>query len=126
MVHGHLTGLARGYGGFGLLRVSKERLDEAARAAEKLGQKTLAHDMKAIASELPNVRDEAAALGLANRLDPVIRQAWDLGKRCKGALTPEEIERAKSLARDVKSGKLTLEQAKEQLLHRIKGGGHAF
>lgn len=95
----HLNGLAQGKGGFGVLRVSKERLETAATAAESIKHPEIAQQYRAIASEMPEVHTPEAAKALAERLQPVIyNEAWALGQRCKGALSPADLEEIKALA----------------------------
>lgn len=97
----HLDGLADGKTNFGVLRVSKERLEEGAGAAERIGAKIIASQMRAIANEMPRVHDSEAARKLANKLKPVAYSAWDLGARCKGSLSKEDIVKAKEAARRI-------------------------
>ena len=84
---GHLEGLARGNEGFGVLRVSKERLEKAAAAAEGLKHPEIAAAMRAVAAQMPGVHTRAGAQALADELRPVVDQAWDLGRRCKDSST---------------------------------------
>ena len=65
-----------------MLRHSKERLECAAAAAEELGWTDLAEEMQTIASEMPKVRDAESAARLAERLEPVIDESWELGRSC--------------------------------------------
>ena len=95
---GYLDGLSRGLGGWGVLRVGKERLEEGAKAARQLRQPELATEMEAIAAELPNIHDEASAANLAQKLRPVADRAWSMGASCKGALTPIDLAKIKTLA----------------------------
>lgn len=112
----HLEGLSKeGKPNFGVLRVSKERLEEAATAATSLGRTDLAQQMRRIASKLPQVQDAEAAGRLAAELRPVAYAAWDLGAQCKGSLTPEQMGKARELARQVKEGTLTMDQAVSQV-----------
>ena len=95
----HLDGLARGKGGFGVLRVSKERLETAAAAAEGIKHPEIAAEYRAIAAEMPDVHTPEAAQALHDRLQPVVYdQSWDLGRKCKGALTPIDMAEIKALA----------------------------
>ena len=94
----HLDGLARGKGGFGVLRVSKERLETAAAAAEGIKHPEIAAEYRAIAAEMPDVHTPEAAQALHDRLQPVVYdQSWDLGRKCKGALTPIDMAEIKAL-----------------------------
>ena len=111
----YLEGLSRGLGGFGVLRVGRERLEEGAKAAQQLGQANLAGEMRAIAQELPRVRDASAAAALAEKLRPVADQAWSLGASCKGAMTSQQLAGVRHLARQVKDGKLSMEEAVSQV-----------
>lgn len=112
---GYLEGLSRGLGGYGVLRVGRERLEEGVRAAQQLGHPDLAREMQAIAQELPQVKDATAAGTLADKLRPVADRAWSLGAACKGSLSPEQMTKARELARQVKEGKLSMSQAVKQV-----------
>ena len=111
----YLEGLSRGLGHFGVLQVGRERLEEGAKAAQQLGHADLAREMRAIAQELSQVRDEAGAAALADRLRPVADRAWPLGASCKGAMTPQQLDRARALARQVQAGTLSMDQAIKQV-----------
>jgi len=96
----HLDGLAQGKPNFGVLRVSKERLEQGARSAKTIGANTIAEQMLDIAGELPHVHNHQQAQMLAEKLRPVAYAAWDLGARCKGSsLTRDDIEKAREAAR---------------------------
>ena len=105
----YLEGLSRGLGGFGVLRVGRERLEEGVRAAHQMGQTSLAGEMHAIAQELSEVQDPAAAAVLAEKLRPVADRAWALGRRCGGHVSPQNLVKAWALARKVQEGTLTME-----------------
>ena len=119
LVHGYLSNLADGKPGFGVLRIGKERLEEGAKAAAHLGHPEIAAEMTAIAAELPNVRDPEAARLVAEKMKPVVDASWGLGQTCKGGLSPEQLARVRALAKDVKEGRVTLNEAVAQ----VKGGG---
>lgn len=85
VAHGHLEGLARGLGGFGVLRESKRRLEEAADAVAILKKDELAAQFRGLAEQLPQVHDQAAAGVQARALEPLVDETWDLGRYCKGA-----------------------------------------
>ena len=102
---GHLDGLRRGLGGFGVLRISKERLEEAAAASEQLGEGQLAQAMRSVAAQMSDVRTQEAAGRLADQLRPLADQAWHLGRRCKGIMTPEDMAKARELVRQGKKEK---------------------
>lgn len=118
---GHLDGLARGLGGFGVLRTSKARLEHGARAAEHLGHHELAHRMKEIANEMPNVRDLKAAEALAARLKPLVDTAWELGRRCEGYFSPALLQKARSLGVKVQRGQISRDDAVSELSQEIGG-----
>lgn len=82
LVSKHLEGLAKGWGGFGLLRLSKQRLEDAAVSARRAGESELADALQAIADKLPSVHDEQEAHGVLNELEQLLPQAWSLGQRC--------------------------------------------
>jgi hypothetical protein len=84
LVHGYLVNLAEGKSGFGVLRVGKDRLEEGAAGAARMGQGELAREMRAVAQELPEVKSSEAAAALAPRLKELSDQTWDLGRRCGG------------------------------------------
>lgn len=111
----YLEGLSRGLGGFGVLRVGQERLEEGAKAAQQLGHPDLAREIRAIAEELPQVHDATAAAALAEKLRPLADRAWSLGAACKGAMTPQQMGRARKLARQVTEGTLSMDQAIKQV-----------
>jgi hypothetical protein len=116
MVLYHLDGLGyQGKTNFGVLRISKERLEEAARAAEIAGDPRIAGEYLAIARDLPEVHDAAKAQEMAERLRPVAFRAYDLGGRCKGGLSPEQLGKARDLARQVKEGTMSMDQAIAQV-----------
>ena len=112
----HLDGLAyQGKTNFGVLRVTKETLEVGARAAEIAGAPQIAQDYRDIARQLPEVHDAAHAGELAERLRPVAFRAWSLGASCKGAMTPQQLDRARALARQVQAGTLSMDQAIKQV-----------
>ncbi len=112
----HLEGLAlEGKPNFGVLRITKERLEEGAAAAGHLGRNDLAEEMLSIAGELPEVHDAEAARRLAQELRPLAYTLWDLGARCKGSLTPEDMARARALSAQVRSGEITFQEAVRQV-----------
>lgn len=113
----HLEGLASGKPNFGVLRVSKQRLEEGAQAAEKLGKSEIAREMRGIAAEMPNIRDAEAARGLADKLKPVAYSAWDLGAKCKGSLTIHDIKKVREMAHK--------EVLKASEVSKSEGGVHA-
>jgi hypothetical protein len=82
-VKGHLEGLAKGLGGFGVLRTSAERLARAADAARSLGEEELARSLEAIRGRLPSVRTPEAAREAMQELERIVPKAWELGKGCK-------------------------------------------
>ena len=119
LVHGYLVQLAEGKQGFGVLRVAKERLEEGAVGAARMGDAQLAQEMRQVAQELPQVTTPEAAAALAPHLKELADQTWDLGRRCGGhvspQLMPESLTKARALARQVQEGTLTMEQAIEQV-----------
>lgn len=134
VVHGHLNGLAKGLGGFGVLRESKKRLDKAADAAVAAGDIDTAAKLRTISYKLPAIRDAEKAKEVASELEPLLEKTWKLGVQCglgkkSGASNIEsaptaikEIEassalrkRAEELAIDVRAGKITRDQAIEVL-----------
>jgi len=114
VVKGHLDGLAKGWGGFGVLRTSKERLDKAVIAARIAGSPEVSGQLAKIANELSEVKTPEDAERVASELDEVLPKAWELGKRCKG-LTPEMLARARELAGKVSRGEMTKDAAIKEL-----------
>lgn len=78
----YLEGLARGNGGFGVLRQGRENLETAAAAADSLGQNDLARGFRRIAGQIPEVHTAESAEGLARELRPLVDRAWRLGRVC--------------------------------------------
>lgn len=111
LARGHLEGLAKGLGGFGVLRVSKDRLEDAAQAAERLGKKDLSERIREIAKILPEIQNQQMAEDTARRLDTIVNESWDLGRRCKGGHV--DVGKLKVLAKKVANGTITLNQALE-------------
>ena len=81
-VMGHLWGLSRGNGGFGVLKQSVGRLERAAAGARKMKAPQIAADIEMIAAKLPEVRSREAAAALLEEIEPVADRAWELGRRC--------------------------------------------
>jgi hypothetical protein len=81
-VMGHLWGLSRGNGGFGVLRQSVGRLEKAAAGARRMKAPEVAADLEAIAAKLPEVKSRAAAKALLEEIEPIADRAWELGRRC--------------------------------------------
>jgi hypothetical protein len=113
----HLEGLAlEGKLNFGVLRISKQRLEDGAAAAESLGRRDVAQQMRRIAAQLPEVHSPEAAHPLAQELrDLAYNLAWDLGASCKGSFTPQALEQARLLAQQVHAGTLSVEDAIRQV-----------
>jgi hypothetical protein len=109
---GFLEGLAEGEGGFGVLRQGKDYLERAAHAAESLGRRQLARDLRDIAGELPQVRTPEQARAVAERLRPLKSQAWLLGKQCDH-LYLVGTQAIIALAERVAEGEISLQEAKE-------------
>ena len=117
LVYGHLDGLAQGWGGFGLMRESRKRIERAVQGAMQMGDVALAKDLAAIGESLAMVRDPDEAASARERLAPLLPRAWELGKRCGGSivLPPAVTKRASELAVKVQRGELTKEGAVAEL-----------
>lgn len=113
-VHGYLERLARGNGGFGILKEGHERMGRAARGAEQFGRPDLAAKLREVQAKLPDIHDAAAAAAVRDTLDPLVDDAWQVAIQC-GAVTGAMWERAEQLARDVNAGDLTEDQARDTL-----------
>ena len=82
VIHGYLEELAEGNGGFGVLKLGKERLEEAVLIARAIGKESLADNMAEVAEKLPSVRTAEAAEELVSEMDDIKKQAWRLGRAC--------------------------------------------
>ena len=102
LVHGHLLGLAAGLGGFGLLRLSRERMEHAAQAAEWVNEPELAREMMRFAGLLPDIHDEDAAAEALDKMKPIIEEVWKLGVRC--GRTQAALAKAQAAMTDRKGG----------------------
>ena len=91
-VMGHLWGLSRGNGGFGVLRQSVGRLEKAAAGARRMKAPEVAADLEAIAAKLPEVRSREAAKALLEEIEPIADRAWELGRKC--GITAGRLQRA--------------------------------
>ena len=110
VVKGHLDGLAKGLGGFGVLRTSKKRLELAAQAARVAGAVDVGAEIQGIANRLDGVRTPEQAASMADELDPLVQKTWDLGKRC-GSLA----DKARELAEKVVKGEMRRDDAVSSL-----------
>jgi len=86
-VKGHLDGLSAGLGGFGVLRQSKEKMEDAAKAARIMHEDDLAERIDAFAEELTHVQTPDEARVLARTMGGILNETWVLGTRC-GANRP--------------------------------------
>lgn len=114
-VAGHLDGLAQGWGGFGVLKTSQERLLRAAEGARRMGAQDVAAELEAFAPRLEGVSTPEEASALAEAFAPLVRRAWELGRRCKGSVPAHVVEKAKQLAERVNKGELSREDAIAEL-----------
>lgn len=104
-VLGHLNGLSEGWGGFGVMRQSKERLERAAKAARQAEAEDIASALLEVVSMLPEVHSSADAERVVQKLKPVAREAWELGKHCKD--TREITRKALEALRMIKAGEIS-------------------
>ena len=81
-VLGHLNGLAEGWGGFGVLKTSVQRLDRAAQGARMMGDMETETAILEFAEMLSGVSTPEEASAAAEALEPIVQRAWALGKRC--------------------------------------------
>lgn len=121
LVHGYLDSLAEGKGGFGVLQVAKERLEEGAAGAARMGRPDLARRMRDAAGELPQVRTAEQAAALAPRLKDLSNETWELGRRCGGHLSQNAIFKARALSKKVAQGEISQDQAVAELRDSIGG-----
>ena len=120
MVHGHLTGLARGWGGFGVLRESSKRLAKAVEAARSIKAEDVVKELEQVAQKLPDVHTPEAAQQVAASIEPLLPKVWELGRRC-GA-SPELWKKAQDLAAAVQRGDKTKEEAIRMLKQGVISG----
>ena len=111
----HLNGLARGLGGFGVLRSPDERkrIERAVRGALGMGEEGVARRMGEVFADLKDVSTPEQAAALADRLGPVADEAWELGKRCGGT---GAIALAQHLMERAQAGEITKQAALAELL----------
>ena len=102
-VFGHLYGLSEGWGGFGVLRTSAERLKRAASISESIGKGEIADQLREFSERLPEIHTEEDAARAAEEFEPIVREAWELGKHC--GLSNSKAQRALAL---IKSGQIRL------------------
>lgn len=115
-VHGYLQRLAKGNGGFGILRDGKERLEKGADGAERFGAPVLAAQIRQVAEKLPDVHTAEEAATLARELDPLVDQSWEVAIRC-GQVGQGLARRAFELANQVMDGTLSHEEAAATILN---------
>lgn len=115
VVKGHLEGLAQGRGGFGVLRTSKTRLENAAKAARRANAPSVADTMEGIADVLPDVHTPEQAARVLKDLELVERQTWDLAQKCGKSLPPNAMNLANDLAAEVTAGRITKDEAVKAL-----------
>lgn len=121
VVKGHLQGLAEGRGGFGVLRTSKTRLENAAKAARRANAPSVAATMEGIADVLPEVHTPEQAARVLQDLELVERQTWDLAQKCGKSLPPSAMNLANDLAAEVTAGRITKDDAIKALNDSTRG-----
>lgn len=82
LAYGYLEELSMGTGGFGVLRLGRERLGEAAEVAERIGKREMADQIREIAEKMPEVHTSESAAELAEEMRPIKERAWRLGRAC--------------------------------------------
>lgn len=119
VVYGHLIGLSKGWGGFGVLRTSHERLKIASAAAVQAGAADIAVELQRFADKLPSIHSEGEAHEALVSLEPLLPKIWNLGKSCK--VSENLTSQAKALAQQMKSGEISREQAVATLQQSVQG-----
>lgn len=104
----HLACLSRGWGGFGVLRQTAPLIGDAMGAARFLGEHQFADELEAILQDMARVKDIDGARRLVDRLEPVVRQAWDLGVRCGKTLGA--MHKALATLDAIKAGQLKVRE----------------
>ena len=123
LAYSYLDRLANGAQGFGVLRQGKEHLEAAAKAAEELKRRDIADKLRDIAAEMPNVRDGVAAAELADRLEPLTDECWELGRGCNRPLSIADVNRAIEMAEEIKNGRRTYDSATTDMRETIDAPG---
>jgi len=111
LAYSYLDRLARGAQGFGVLRQGKEHLEAAANAADELKRRDIAAKLREIAEAMPAVKDEASAAELADRLEPITDECWEIGRGCNRPLSIADVNRAIEMAQQVRNGQRTYDSA---------------
>lgn len=119
VVKGHLDGLAGGLEGFGVLRTSRERLQRAAEAAKVAGAPEVASRLEAISDTLPDVSTPEQAAAAAEQVRDIVPEVWDLGRSCGRAMDPETMQQAQGLVQDINSGRISREDAVQELREQM-------
>ena len=104
LAYGQIMGLAQGWGGFGVMRQTAELLQDATRAARIMREPALADNLEAVLESLPDIRDEQGARAAADRLEPLVREAWKLGVRC--GRTAAAMNKALAALDAIKAGRI--------------------
>ena len=120
LVHGHLRGLAKGWGGFGVLQQTKGHLELGARAAMQSGDRQLSLLMSQLAESLHSIQTPEQAAHAAKRLEPGLEVAWGLAKRC-GMSQHVLYQQAEEMANLVKEGKISRQDAIDRLREAALG-----
>lgn len=119
----YLDRLANGAQGFGVLRQGKEHLEAAASAAEELKRRDIAAKLREIAEAMPAVKDGVGAAELADRLEPVIDECWELGRGCNRPLSITDVNRAIEMAQEVRNGQRSYDSATTGIRERTDAPG---
>jgi len=101
-VMAHLYGLSEGWGGFGLLRLSKTKLEKAAEVAEYIGAEDTSGKLLEAAERLVLIDSTDDVLEYIEWFKPLAHRAWEFGRRCSGLkkMTKEQIKEALEQALD--------------------------
>lgn len=114
----HLSGIAEGKPGSGVLRLDVDRLDRAAQGAEGMGHPEIAEKIRRFKDVLPQVRDAESAQRALVDFKPLVDETWYLGQRC-GLAASAPMKYARELASKVKSGEMSYDAALKEMRARL-------
>lgn len=123
LVHSYLDKLASGFKGFGVLSIGHDRLEAAARGARDRGREDLAQEIEAVNRVLPDVHTPAHARIVADELERILPDTWELGRTCKLTQITGLGAKANELGDDVLAGRKTKDQAMQELAQWVEQGG---
>ena len=79
---GHLWGVAKGWGGAGVLTLDIENLETAAQGAARMGNPEIAEEIRGWKERLPAIRTSAQAQATLQEFEELAQRSWQLGVKC--------------------------------------------